>query len=112
MSFRRDRRFWLAGLFAGLLALGIAADADAQRKSKTERFNGRYQGFDAATSTIKVKEKGKEEVFSIKPEGSVLTRTTVKINGRGAKIAELPMNAPVIVYWIPDEADAKKKFAR
>ena len=42
----------------------------------------------------------------------MLTRTTVKINGMGAKMTDLPPKSPVIVYWIPDEKDKKQKFAR
>jgi spore germination protein GerM len=111
----RGRRLFAAGvaaLCACFLVAAVVDDAQAQRKTKTERFDGRFQGFDAATNTVKVKKGSQEEVFSVKPEGSVLTRTTVKINGHGGKVTDLPPNAPIIVYWVPDESNPKQKFAR
>lgn len=102
----------LAALCACFLVGTVSHEAQAQRKSKTERFDGRFQGFDAATNTVKVRKGSQEEVFKVKPEGSVLTRTTVKINGHGGKVTDLPPSAPIIVYWIPDKANPKQKFAR
>lgn len=102
----------VAALVAIFTTVAVVGEAEAQRKSRSKRFEGRFQGFDEASNTITVKKGGKEEVFKVKPEGSVLTRTTVKINGMGAKVTDLPASAPVIVYWIPDENDPKAKFAR
>ena len=34
------------------------------------------------------------------------------MNAKPVKLSEIPIKAPVIVYWIPDEKDKKKKFAR
>lgn len=101
-----------AALVAGWIVTGATDEANAQRKSKTKQFTGRFEGFDPATNTITVKKGRNEEVFNVKPEGSVLTRSTVKINGMGAKMTDLPAGAPVIVYWIPDEKDKTQKFAR
>lgn len=102
----------MAALLAGWMVTGAPDDAHAQRKGKTKQFTGRFEGFDPATNTITVKKGRTEEVFNVKPEGSVLTRSTVKINGMGAKMTDLPPGAPVIVYWIPDENDKQQKFAR
>ena len=41
----------------------------------------------------------------MKPEGSVLTRTTVAINGVKGEIADIPEGKTVNVYWRPDEED-------
>lgn len=105
--------------FLGLVALaaacflagGFALPAEAG-KSKTKKAEGKLVKYDAAGSTIVVKEKGKEKTFAVKAEGSVLTRTTVTMNAKPAKLTDLPEGAPVIVYWIRDEDDPKKRFAR
>jgi hypothetical protein len=28
------------------------------------------------------------------------------------KLTDIPLKAPVNIYWLPDEADKKKRFAR
>ncbi len=89
-----------------------AAPAFAGKKSRVKKAQGKFMSFDAAASTIVVNEKGKERPYKVKPEGSILTRTAVKINGLGAKITDLPAEARIIVYWLPDEADKKQRFAR
>jgi hypothetical protein len=48
----------------------------------------------------------------VKAEGSVLTRTTLTMNGKVAKYDELKPGMIVIVYWKPDAADAAKRLAR
>ncbi len=93
-----------------VVAIAVAAPAGAEMKSK--KAEGRFLGFDSEANTIEVKVKGKSTTFAVKPDGSVLTRTTVTINGRKAEFKDLPEKAPVIVYWRPDDADKKKKFAR
>lgn len=113
MQIQAPRPIWgiavtaLACLLAGALAL----PADAA-KSKTKKAEGKLVKYDAEAAQITVKEKGKNFVYKVKPEGSVLTRTTVTINARPAKLNELPEGAPVIVYWIRDEKDPKVRFAR
>jgi hypothetical protein len=100
--------------FAALAVLMVAfgaGPAQAQ-KTKVKRVQGQYLSFDAENNTITVKEKGKERVYTIKPEGSILTRTAVKINGHGAHIKELPPDSRIILYWMPDEKDPKQRFAR
>jgi hypothetical protein len=100
----------IAALALVLTAVG-AGPAYAQ-KAKPKRVQGQFVSFDAATSTIKVKERGSEVVYTVKPEGSILTRTSVKINGLGAKVADLKPEMRIFLYWVPDEKDAKKRFAR
>jgi len=68
--------------------------------------------YDAAGGALVVKDKKnkKEETFKVKQGTSVLdkTGTSVAKNGRGAKLADLEANRPVIVYWMPQGED---KFA-
>ena len=112
MSIRVKRALIAVTALAVVLAAFSADPAHAQKKSKVKQVQGQYLSFDEATSTIKVKEKGKEQVYTVKPEGSILSRTAVKINGHDAKITELPPNSRIILYWMPDEKDPKKRFAR
>jgi hypothetical protein len=51
-------------------------------------------------------------VFNVQPEGSVLSRTSVAINGKKGALTDIPTGKTVIVYWIPDAKDAKARFAR
>jgi hypothetical protein len=112
MSIRVNRTLVAVAALALVFSAVSAGPAYAQKKAKPKQVQGTYLSFDEATSTIKIKEKGKEKVYTIKPEGSILTRTAIKINGRGAKITELPPNSRIILYWIPDEKDPKMRFAR
>jgi len=68
--------------------------------------------YDAAGGSIVVKDKKskKDETFKVKQGTSVLdkTGTSVAKNGRGSKLADLELNRPLIVYWMPQGED---KFA-
>ena len=59
-----------------------------------------------------MKEGGKEQTYQVKAEGSVLTRTTLTMNGKVAKFDDLRPGMIAIVYWKPDPADAAKRAAR
>ena len=103
---------WIAGLALGL---AFATPAIAQsRKAKSTQTEATWQGFDAETNTVTVKvkkpgrgknakllKKNKEATFKVKPEGSVLTRTTVAINGMKGEIKDIPAGKAVNVYWVP-----------
>jgi hypothetical protein len=105
------------------LAVSIAAPAAAQKKGKSTQTEAVWVAFDegAKTVTVKVKKpgrgknakrlkKGKEATFKVKPTGSVLTRTTVAINGVKGEIADIPAGKSVNVYWVPEGDDVL--FAR
>jgi hypothetical protein len=94
------------------VALAAAPAAHAGESVKTERSSGKLVSYDAATQTLVMKEKGKDQAYAVKPEGSVLTRTTVTMNAKPAKFDELRPGMIMIVYWKPDPADASKRFAR
>ncbi len=105
------------------LAVSIAAPAAAQKKSKSTQTEALWINFDDANDTVTVKvkkpgrgknakrlKKGKEATFKVKPEGSVLTRTTVAINGVKGELTDIPEGKSVNVYWVPEEDDVL--FAR
>ena len=119
----------LLGLAALGLLLGgaIATPASAEKKSKVIQTEAKWAEFDpeAKTVTVTVKKtgkkpknkslklkKGQKATFTVKPEGSVLTRTTVKINGLGGALTDIPVGKSVNIYWIPDDENEGKRFAR
>jgi hypothetical protein len=107
------------------LSLVGPTSANAQGKAKSTQTEAEWIKFDpeAKTVTVKVKKPGrgkdakrlkknKEATFNVKPEGSVLTRTTVSINGMKAELSDLPAGKTVNIYWRPDTSDDTKMFAR
>ncbi|MFB0979010.1 MAG: hypothetical protein QMC73_15220 [Myxococcota bacterium] len=95
-----------------VFAFGIGT-AEAKSKSKVKLArDARLLAFDTEAGTMTVKERGKKVVYDVKFEGSVLKRTTATINSKPVKLTEIPLKAPVNIYWLPDEADKKKRFAR
>ena len=119
----------LVGIAAGafVLALGAAPDAQAQ-KAKSTQSEGKWIGFNPEDNTVTVKvtkpgkgakppkelklKKGREASFNVKPPGSVLTRTSVAINGKKGEMADIPAGKTVNIYWIPDPDDDQARFAR
>jgi anti-sigma factor RsiW len=117
-----------AGLSAlvAVIALLSAATAIAAGGNVIQT-EANWVKFDPATKTISVKVtkpgarpknsdaaivKGKDTQFDVQPEGSVLTRTTVKINGRKGEFADIAEGKRVLIYWIEDAAKSTKRFAR
>jgi len=107
------------------LAVGIAFVSEAQAKERATQTEARWIGFDAAakTAAVKVQKPGKgpnakmmrsgqEVTFRVKPEGSVLTRTTVSINGKKGELGDIPEGKQVNVYWVPDPDEEGGYFAR
>jgi hypothetical protein len=126
-SVLKRAHFGLAALAAvGLLALVVPA-AHAQ-KSKQIETEGEFVSFDAKAETVTIKvtkagsgatppralklENGKEAQFSVKTTGTVLTRTTVKLqDGTGGKFEDLKAGRKVKVFWLADDA-GKTRLAR
>ena len=113
-----------AALVGGLLLMTGASTASA-KEAKSTRNEAEWVKYDAEgkTVTLKIKKQGlgenaavlkvgQQAVFNVKPEGSVLTRTSVAINGKKGELKDIPVGKTVLVYWIPDPADAKARFAR
>jgi hypothetical protein len=91
---------------------GVVSTASADDKTKTERTAGKFVKWDKDGGTVLVKEKGKDVLFSVVAEGSVLTRTTVTVKAKPAKLDDLKEGQIVVVYWKPVATDPSKKDAR
>ena len=93
--------------FAGFRRVGGEAPASADDAVKTEsqRTAGKFVKWDKDAGTVLVKEKGKDVLFSVIAEGSVLTRTTVTVKAKPAKLADLQEGQIVVVYWRPAASD-------
>lgn len=116
----------LAGMaFAVFLASGGSTPAHAQSKGKSIQTEADWVAYDAEGQTITVKvikpgsgkearklKTGKEAVFHVKAEGSILTRTTVKVNGKAGALTDIPAGKRVNVYWQPDSTKEAGRFAR
>ncbi len=113
-----------------LLSLHPASPALA-RKGKSVANEARWIGFDPATNTVRVTimkkgkgnkallrqfekqvKKGKEATFHVIPTGSVLTRTTVAVNGVKGELGDIREGKRVVVYWIEDPKHPGELFAR
>jgi len=111
----------------GLLVLVGPLPAAAQGKQiQTEAEFISYDA-EAGTVTVKVRKPGKgaqpprnlrlrrgeEAQFNVKAEGSVLTRTTVKLDdGTAGSFEDLQPGRKLQVYWLPDPKDENARFAR
>ena len=95
----------IATLFVWIAPEAAHAQATAGKK-KTE---GCMVSYDAAAGALVVKDEKskKDETFKVKQGTSVLdkTGTSVAKNGRGSKLADLEVNRPLIVYWMPQGED-------
>ena len=113
-----------AAVVAGLFAGAPAPDAVAAEQKST-RNEAEWVKYDASAKTVTVKIKkaglgpgaatlkvGQQVVFTVQPEGTVLTRTSVAVNGKKGALTDIPPGKTVLVYWIPDVKDAKAQFAR
>jgi hypothetical protein len=107
-----------------LLVLGMAGTAVA-KEQKSTRNEAEWVAYDVAAKTVTLKIKklglgdgaktlkvGQQAVFNVQPEGTVLTRTSVAINGKKGELADIPVGKTVLVYWVPDPKDPKGRFAR
>ncbi len=107
------RRSWVCALAAAVIlsfTFGVGS-ADAKSKIKQAR-DVRLLAFDTEAGTMTVKEKGKKVVYNVIFEGSVLKRTTATIDAKPVKLTEIPLKTAINIYWLPDEKDKKKRFAR
>jgi len=119
-----------SGLSVLLVALALGATtplaerAMAEKQTKSVQTEATWVSFDpeARTVTAKVSKAGRgntdqsvragrEVVWKVQPEGSVLTRTTVSVQGRKAELAEIPEGKTVNIYWVPDPS-GEGRFAR
>jgi hypothetical protein len=124
MGAKRRMGALTAALVGGLL-LVVAAPGALAKEAKSTRNEAELVKFDSEAKTVTMKIKkaglgpdakslkvGQQVVFKVKPEGSVLTRTSVAINGKKGELSDIPVGKTVLVYWVPDQADPKARFAR
>ena len=111
-------------IFAFAFVASVAPIAEA-KKSKSTQNQAEWISYDptAKTVTVKITKKGKgpnkkllktrkEATFNVIPEGSVLTRTSVAINGVRGEITDIPEGKTVLIYWVPDPKKEGELFAR
>ena len=125
-GFRTAAALTLALLIsAGLAAAAAAQGAPSAAASKSIKTEAEFVAYDAEKQIVTVKvikpgtgkeakalAPGQPAEFKVKPEGSVLSRTTVAIQGVKAELSELTAGKTVNVYWRPDDADPNARFAR
>jgi hypothetical protein len=117
------RRIAFAGIAGAVAATLPIASADAAEK--TTQSEAKWIAYDAASKTVKVKidrpgtgpnkdklKKNQEVAFRVVPEGSVLTRTSVAINGVKGELTDIPVDKRVNIYWLPDPDNKEGFFAR
>lgn len=113
---------------AGLaLATSVATPAFAQSKTKSVQTEAEWVNFNPCANTVTAKVKkpgrgkvpkelklksGKEAEWNVIPEGSILNRTSVSLNGKKGELTDIPVGKTVNIYWIPDKKDPTKRFAR
>lgn len=106
-----------------VFGFAVAQPAGAQKKEKSIQTEADWMAYDADAQTVTVKilkpgsgakglSAGKEAVFNVKAEGSVLTRTTVKVNGKAGKLTDISPGKRVQIYWKADASDPNARFAR
>jgi len=105
--------------------LGLLASQASAKKSKSTQNEAKWISFDEAGKTVTVKilkagkgpnkkmlKKGKEATFNVIPTGSVLTRTSVAINGVKGEMTDIAEGKTVLIYWVPDPDKEGEFFAR
>lgn len=107
-------------VFALALAFTLASSerAEAKDKVKSVQTEAVWVAFDAEAKTVTAKvmkpgrgkearvlKKNKPATWAVQPEGSVLVRTTVAINGVKGELSDIPAGKTVNIYWRPDEND-------
>ena len=122
----------IASAFVLALAAGFfASEASAQGNQKSVQNEAQFVKFDEASSTVVVKilkkgkgnsalmkqfdaqvKNGKEATFNVIPTGSVLTRTSVAVNGVKGEMKDLQAGKKVLIYWVEDPKKKGELFAR
>jgi hypothetical protein len=114
-----------------LAIAGFAPATHAQGNQKSVQNEAEFVKYDEATSTVTMKitkkgkgnndlmkqfdeqvKPGKEATFNVIPTGSVLSRTSVAINGVKGEIKDLKEGKTVQVYWVEDPKKKGQLFAR
>jgi len=122
----------VASALAFALAAGLVASAaSAQGGQKSVQNEAQFVKFDEAASTVTVKilkkgkgnsalmkqfddqvKNGKDATFNVIPTGSVLTRTSVAVNGVKGEMKDLQPGKTIQIYWVEDPKKKGELFAR
>ena len=122
----------IVSAFALALAGGVfASAASAQGNQKSVQNEAQFVKYDEAASTVTVKimkkgkgnnelmkqfddkvKNGKEATFNVIPTGSVLTRTSVAVNGVKGEMKDLQPGKTIQIYWVEDPKKKGELFAR
>ena len=110
-----------------VLAASLTASRVQAANVKSIQTEAKFISYDAENKTIKVKilkpgkrsknkklklARGKPATFKVNPSGSVLTRTSVTVNGKRSSLEEIPDDKTLNIYWIPDKDDADVRYAK
>jgi len=123
------RRFVIALVALGVV--GLATSVHAQGNQKSVQNEAQFVKFDEAASTVVVKilkkgkgnsalmkefaaqvKNGKETTFNVIPTGSVLSRTSVAVNGVKGEMKDLQAGKTILIYWVEDPKKKGELFAR
>ena len=127
----QTRSFVIAAAMLAVGVAGLASAADAQGNQKSVQNEAQFVKFDEATSTVVVKilkkgkgnsallkqfdaqlKNGKETTFNVVPTGSVLSRTSVAVNGMKGEMKDLKPGKTILIYWVEDPKKKGELFAR
>ena len=125
------RTFVVAAAMLAVSVAGLSTAAQAQGNQKSVQNEAQFVKFDEATSTVVVKilkkgkgnsallkqfdaqlKNGKETTFNVIPTGSVLSRTSVAVNGMKGEMKDLQPGKTILIYWVADEKKKGELFAR
>jgi hypothetical protein len=114
-----------AASFAAGCTFALASPALAQKATKSTSNEAEWVKYDEAASTVTVKitepgkgpnakeiKKGSEVTFNVVPTGSVLTRTSVAVNGVKGELTDIQPGKSVLIYWVPDAKKKGEYFAK
>jgi hypothetical protein len=124
----------IRNIAAATLALALVAGLDAspaRSEQKSVQNEAQFVKFDSAANTVTVKilkkgkgnkklmkdfdklvKNGKEATFNVIPTGSVLTRTSVAVNGVKGELTDLKPGKTIQIYWVEDPKKKGELFAR
>ena len=127
----QTRSFVIAAAMLAVGVAGLAPAAHAQGNQKSVQNEAQFVKFDEATSTVVVKilkkgkgnsallkqfdaqlKNGKETTFNVIPTGSVLSRTSVAVNGMKGEMTDLKPGKTILIYWVEDPKKKGELFAR
>lgn len=122
------RQIRIHPVLATLAALSIAfvsATPALAQKAKSTQNEATWVGYDEAAKTVtleiknngrgpnsKMIKRGQTVTFNVKPTGSVLTRTSVAINGMKGELTDISEGKSVLIYWVPEKDKKGEFFAR